>query len=116
MHRGRLWTMRQFAGFGSALGPITGGFMIAFFTDSIILGLGAIQTLFLISFFLRLIVATSMVTRLHSIRVRRNIAFRNIFLKATIIYPMESIKNEFSYIIHNIHKWEDRFKSKISHK
>ena len=107
---------KLFAGLGSALGPITGGILIAFFADSIMLGLGAIQALFLISFFLRFIVASAMVTRVHSIRVKKNIAFRNIFLKTAIVYPLESIKNEFSYITHNIYKWEDKFKSKIHHK
>ncbi len=107
---------KVFNGIGTAAGPILGGFLAVMFADQLILGLGALQFLFLIAFFLRLIIASTMITRLHSIRVKKHIAFRNVFLKTTLIYPVESVKHEFSYIIHSINRWEHKFKSKIGYK
>lgn len=107
---------KVFAGFGASLGPLVGGFLAAFFADKIIVGLGALQMLFLIAFVLRLSTTSFMLTRLHSLRVRKRIAFRNVFLKTTVIYPVYGMLHSSEYLIHSIHRWEHTFKSRLNHK
>jgi len=99
-----------FAGLGAAVAPLIGGILIGPLSTITLLGLGGIQSLFFLAFILRFVVAGTMMGRLHSIRVKKNIAFRNIFLKATFTYPLESIKHEFNYVARNIHRWENKFR------
>ena len=107
---------KVFAGLGGTLGPLVGGLLAAAFADKIIIGLGALQMLFLIAFILRFTATSIFLTRVHSLRIRRHIAFRNVFLKTAIVYPAYGMLHSVEYVVHSLHRWEDSFKSKLHHK
>jgi len=104
---------RFIAGMGGVAGPIVGGYLATVLVGVSFMSLGALPLLFLIAFFLRLITATTMLHRVHSIGAGKRLKFRNVFLKTIILYPVTTMLKEMDYVIHNVYKWEVRFKRQL---
>ncbi|MBU3897222.1 MAG: MFS transporter [Nanoarchaeota archaeon] len=106
---------RFFAGIGSCIGPIVGGILATILVTTPFLTLSALQTLFLIAFALRMVVALAMINRVHSIGKGKHLKFRNVFIKTAIFYPILALRHDIEFLSHSIHKWEVKFKSQLTH-
>jgi len=95
---------RMFSAIGNFFGPLTGGVLAALFMAQTFLMFTGLQLLFLLSFVMRAILAIYMIPRIKPIRVKPSTKqFKNIYLKALVIYPIQGIAHELEHIAHHLH-------------
>ena len=82
------------------LGPLTGGLISQYFSNTIFLWFSGLQILFLISFILRGVVTAYGLPRLKEVRAKETLPASDVFLKAFAVYPARGISQELFYIHH----------------
>jgi len=82
------------------LGPLLGGLISQYFSNTIFLWFSGLQILFLISFILRGVVTAYGLPRLKEVRAKKTLPASDVFLKAFAVYPARGISQELFYIHH----------------
>ena len=95
------------------LGPLTGGFISQYFSNSSFFWLSGLQILFLLSFILRGLTTAYGLPRIKEVRAQKILPVTDVFLKAFAVYPARGITHELIYVENKFEHWEDGIRKRL---
>jgi MFS family permease len=104
---------KMIVGFALFLGPLSGGFLSLYLSNSSFFWLSSLQILFLLSFILRGIATAYGLPRLKEARAEKTLPVTDVFLKAFAVYPMRGITHELIYVENRFEQWEDGIRKRL---
>ena len=88
------------------LGPLIGGLISQYFSNTIFLWFSGLQILFIISFILRGAVTAYGLPTLKEVRAKKVLPASDVFLKAFAVYPARGISQELFFVHHEFETLE----------
>jgi MFS family permease len=102
------------------LGPLIGGFLSQYLSNTSFFWLGSLQILFLLSFILRAVVTAYGLPKIKEVRAKEVLPVSDVAVKAFAVYPVRGITQDLIYfqrgIEHMEKDFEKRFKKELIRK